>query len=82
MDDRAPKAPLVNLGDASLNALPRAVMRPRYDRAGLRAGIVHIGLGNFHRAHQAWYAKISDGMGATAWCGLGFGPAGSRGEFG
>lgn len=27
----------------------------RYDRSRLTAGIVHIGLGNFHRAHQAWY---------------------------
>ncbi|MFJ2967550.1 mannitol dehydrogenase family protein [Streptomyces collinus] len=26
---------------------------PRYDRAGLVAGIVHLGVGNFHRAHQA-----------------------------
>ncbi|GAA2335770.1 hypothetical protein [Dactylosporangium salmoneum] len=24
-----------------------------YDRAGLRAGIVHVGVGGFHRAHQA-----------------------------
>lgn len=28
---------------------------PAYDRAGLTPGIVHIGLGNFHRAHQAVY---------------------------
>jgi mannitol 2-dehydrogenase len=28
---------------------------PRYDRAALTAGIVHIGVGNFHRAHQAVY---------------------------
>lgn len=26
-----------------------------YDRRQLTPGIVHIGLGNFHRAHQAWY---------------------------
>ena len=30
-------------------------MRPNYDRDALTPGIVHIGLGNFHRAHQAWY---------------------------
>ncbi|MCL4165787.1 UNVERIFIED_CONTAM: hypothetical protein GTU68_014905, partial [Idotea baltica] len=30
-------------------------MKPTYDRQNLSAGIVHIGLGNFHRAHQAWY---------------------------
>jgi len=28
---------------------------PAYDRAGLSAGIVHFGIGNFHRAHQALY---------------------------
>lgn len=28
---------------------------PRYDRSKLSAGIVHIGLGNFHRAHMAVY---------------------------
>ena len=28
---------------------------PRYDRSGLKPGIVHFGVGNFHRAHQAVY---------------------------
>ena len=28
---------------------------PRYDRGALTPGIVHIGLGNFHRAHMAVY---------------------------
>ena len=28
---------------------------PAYDRSRLTAGIVHIGVGNFHRAHQAVY---------------------------
>ncbi|MEO6015340.1 MAG: mannitol dehydrogenase family protein [Devosia sp.] len=28
---------------------------PAYDRAALSAGIVHFGVGNFHRAHQAVY---------------------------
>ncbi|GGG77888.1 mannitol 2-dehydrogenase [Salipiger pallidus] len=32
-----------------------AVARPGYDRSGLSHGIVHVGLGNFHRAHQAVY---------------------------
>jgi hypothetical protein len=31
------------------------VSQPRYDRRGLTPGIVHIGLGNFHRAHMAVY---------------------------
>ncbi len=30
-------------------------MRPAYDRSSLRIGIVHLGIGAFHRAHQAVY---------------------------
>ncbi len=43
------------LGNATLDQLPDGVGRPTYDRAKITPGIVHIGLGNFHRAHQAWY---------------------------
>ncbi len=39
----------------NLASLPDTVARPRYARGDLRAGILHIGLGNFHRAHQAVY---------------------------
>lgn len=46
---------MVKLSNATLPDLPDPVFVPRYDRSVLRAGIVHIGLGNFHRAHQAWY---------------------------
>lgn len=46
---------LIPLSNATLGGLPGRVRRPRYDRAALTPGIVHIGLGNFHRAHQAWY---------------------------
>jgi mannitol 2-dehydrogenase len=35
--------------------LPTGIDRPRHDRAELRAGILNIGIGNFHRAHQAVY---------------------------
>ncbi|RKE97925.1 mannitol dehydrogenase family protein [Sulfitobacter guttiformis] len=40
---------------ANLAQLPCGIRKPAYNRADLSAGIVHIGLGNFHRAHQAWY---------------------------
>lgn len=33
--------------------LPVSVVQPRYDRAAHGVGILHIGLGAFHRAHQA-----------------------------
>ncbi|MCB5200051.1 mannitol dehydrogenase family protein [Loktanella sp. TSTF-M6] len=45
----------MKLSNATLADLPQAIVRPTYDRSALTPGIVHIGLGNFHRAHQAWY---------------------------
>src|ERR1700746_3867403 len=45
----------MKLSNVTLKDLPAGVKRPTYDRATLSPGIVHIGLGNFHRAHQAWY---------------------------
>lgn len=43
------------LQNATLAALGGAVRTPAFDRAALRAGIVHLGVGAFHRAHQAVY---------------------------
>ncbi|MEO8485094.1 MAG: mannitol dehydrogenase family protein [Betaproteobacteria bacterium] len=40
---------------SSLARLPGDVGRPAYDVAAVRVGIVHLGLGAFHRAHQAVY---------------------------
>lgn len=45
----------VGLNEASLSRLPANVRVPRYDRHQLTNGIVHIGVGGFHRAHQALY---------------------------
>lgn len=53
---------------------PDSVRKPSYDRADLSAGIVHIGLGNFHRAHQAWYLhRLMDQGLAQDWAILGAG---------
>ncbi len=41
------------LNQANLALLPALVGRPNYDRSGLTAGIVHFGVGGFHRAHMA-----------------------------
>ena len=40
---------------ANLDRLPPAVRRPAYDPAQVRAGVVHLGFGGFHRAHMARY---------------------------
>jgi mannitol 2-dehydrogenase len=58
-----------------------SVTRPRYDRDGLRVGIVHFGVGGFHRAHQA--VVLDDLMNAGlahdwAICGVGVLPADAR----
>jgi mannitol 2-dehydrogenase len=45
----------VKLSTAALAGLPSGVAAPKYRRSDLSAGIVHIGVGNFHRAHQAVY---------------------------
>ncbi len=45
----------IALTTSALNDLPATVDRPGYDRAGLKPGILHVGVGNFHRAHMAWY---------------------------
>ena len=39
----------------ALQQLPDSIIRPGYDRAATRIGIVHLGVGAFHRAHQAVY---------------------------
>lgn len=47
---------------------------PAYDRSALRPGIVHIGLGNFHRAHMAVYLDDLFAMGESHdWAILGAG---------
>ena len=51
---------------------------PAYDRSALRVGLVHFGVGGFHRAHQAMYLDrlMNDGQ-ALDWgiCGVGVMPA-------
>lgn len=43
------------LSDADLPEIAAQAAVPHYDRTALKAGIVHFGVGNFHRAHQAVY---------------------------
>jgi len=64
----------MNLNLENLPKLPERVRRPSYDRADLSAGIVHIGLGNFHRGHQAWYLhRLMDAGRALDWAIVGAG---------
>jgi fructuronate reductase len=47
----------MRLSHDALSSLPTAVRRPGFDPRGLKSGIVHIGVGAFHRAHQAFYTE-------------------------
>jgi mannitol 2-dehydrogenase len=40
---------------ANLPSLAKTAKVPRYSRSDLKAGILHFGIGNFHRAHLAVY---------------------------
>lgn len=45
----------LKLSRQTLADLPASIAKPGYDPAALSAGILHVGMGNFHRAHQAVY---------------------------
>ncbi|QCK85697.1 mannitol dehydrogenase family protein [Phreatobacter aquaticus] len=51
----------------TLAALPATVARPAYDRARITPGIVHLGIGAFHRAHQAVVIDDRLNAGETSW---------------
>ncbi|KAF1059155.1 mannitol dehydrogenase family protein [Burkholderia gladioli] len=55
------------LSQASLGALPADTRRPAYARDRLQPGIVHLGLGAFHRAHQALYTEALLEAGDLRW---------------
>jgi fructuronate reductase len=64
---RAKKGGSMRLSDATFDRLPPHVARFAYDRAAQRIGIVHFGLGAFHRAHQAWYTDLAMDAGERDW---------------
>ena len=59
MSTDASPAARPRLSRSTLSALAAGVARPDYDVGAVRTGIVHLGLGAFHRAHQAVY---TDGL--------------------
>jgi fructuronate reductase len=48
---------VTRLSAAALARLPAAIARPAFDPAQLKSGIVHLGIGAFHRAHQAVFTE-------------------------
>ncbi|MFI4887414.1 MAG: mannitol dehydrogenase family protein [Burkholderiales bacterium] len=57
---------------ACVDRLPREIARPAYRVGDVGIGIVHIGLGAFHRAHQAMYTDEALALAGGRWgiCGV------------
>ena len=62
----------MRLGPDTLAHLPADVGTYSYDRDAQKIGIVHFGIGAFHRAHQAWYTDCAMAAGDRNWgiCGV------------
>src|ERR1700761_837283 len=56
---------MTSLTEKTLTGLNPDVAVPRYDRRDVTTGIVHIGVGNFHRSHEAMYIDTLMNSGAA-----------------
>ncbi len=57
----------MRLSNAALSHIAPGIALPHYDRCAQKAGIVHFGIGAFHRAHQAWYTDTAMNAGDRDW---------------
>lgn len=57
----------MQLCNQNLNQLPATVQRPHYDRSQVVGAIVHLGVGAFHRAHQAVMTDAVLASGDLGW---------------
>jgi fructuronate reductase len=57
----------MRLSNATLSRLKAGVAKPAYDRSAITTGILHLGTGAFHRAHQAVYVDDCLARGETSW---------------
>ncbi|CDX42398.1 D-mannonate oxidoreductase, NAD-binding [Mesorhizobium sp. ORS 3359] len=55
------------LSNATIAKLPAEALVPRYARNSITPGIVHLGVGAFHRAHQAAYVDACLADGESDW---------------
>lgn len=71
---------MTELRRTTLEHLPATVARPAYDADELHCGVVHFGVGAFHRAHQAVYFDRLLAAGHLDWalCGVGVLPQDKR----
>lgn len=64
----------IQLNQKNLGQVSDRIQHPSYDRRQVKTGIVHIGVGGFHRAHQAYYTdRLLENFKASEWgiCGVG-----------
>tara|TARA_R110002074_G_scaffold5143_4_gene25257 strand:- start:2064 stop:3548 length:1485 start_codon:yes stop_codon:yes gene_type:complete len=64
----------IPLNQKNLSQLEGEITIPTFKRENFKPGIVHIGVGGFHRAHQAYYThKLQEASNITEWgiCGIG-----------
>ena len=64
----------MRLNDINISKIAEKIPCPSYDRKQLKTGIVHIGVGGFHRAHQAYYIhRLIEMHNTKDWaiCGVG-----------
>lgn len=52
---------------SKLTSVPSFIQLPKYKQDNITSGIVHFGVGNFHRAHQAVYCDSLLNTGETMW---------------
>ena len=57
----------MRLSENNLSRLPASIARPTYDRSKVVGSIVHLGIGAFHRAHQAMFTDAVLASGDLAW---------------
>ncbi|WP_343224776.1 mannitol dehydrogenase family protein [Pelagicoccus sp. SDUM812005] len=64
----------IALKQKNLSLLQNRAICPSYDRSKVKTGIVHVGVGGFHRSHQAFYTdELMNAGESLDWgiCGVG-----------
>ena len=68
---------LIQLNQENLSSLATHISCPNYERSLIKTGIVHIGVGNFHRAHLSWYMhRLMQKENELSWAIIGSGVTG------
>ena len=61
----------MQLNKTNISKIGTQIPVPTYDRQQLKTGIIHIGVGGFHRSHQACLLYTSDAADDTPCVDLG-----------